>query len=423
MSMKGKKEINESQEINKKNKDKTNINENKKLNNENFEKKKNVDEVKKIGFEEDNGKQNKSYKKKNNKDDENKEVQENNKNQNVLGEKQINDLNQNIKKNNENSENKQNIESIKNKESKKNNKNQNESQKKQNKINSKNKEVQENDVNLNKSHEKLGNDLKNKNKNEIIELNSQNNSGNKENQNFIIKTIKNIYTAFFNEKVNQIQEQTQTQVSKQKLKQLQDQKHSYNILGRIMSYAENYSYLNNPIKNYQKKYKYYDSFNASSEMSLEEYRDTFILQLIIFKSSFKNYEKKHGKYEFPEELSKEDLKAEINMLKSNLKNHKDDKLYDSILSIIEGKDVNLEEFQNELDEIDNDGYDGKCDPQTIMNYIPFVKNSVDDEDEKIEEKYLDDPNYRNKLKLNEEKPDFDYDKIPKNNEEEEESLC
>ena len=32
-------------------------------------------------------------------------------------------------------------------------------------------------------------------------------------------------------------------------------------------------------------------------------------------------------------------------------------------------------------------------------------------------------NYRNKLKLNEEKPDFDYDKIPKNNEEEEESLC
>jgi hypothetical protein len=166
-----------------------------------------------------------------------------------------------------------------------------------------------------------------------------------------------------------------------------------------MSYAENYSYLNNPINNYQKKYIYYDSFNASSQMSLEEYRDTFILQLIIFKSSFKNYEKKHGKYKFPDELPKKDLIAEINMLKKNLKNHRDDKLYDSILYIIEGKNVNLEEFQNELDEIDNDGYHGKCNTQIIMNYIPFVKNSVDDEDEKIEEKYLNDPDYRNKLKF------------------------
>ena len=44
--------------------------------------------------------------------------------------------------------------------------------------------------------------------------------------------------------INQNKQQTQIQISKQKLKQLQDQKHSYNILGRIMSYAENYSYLN-----------------------------------------------------------------------------------------------------------------------------------------------------------------------------------
>ena len=218
--------------------------------------------------------------------------------------------------------------------------------------------------------------------------------------------VDNNYNYNYN---NQIQEQTQTQVSKQKLKQLQDQKHSYNILGRIMSYAENYSYLNNPIKNYQKKYKYYDSFNASSKMSLEEYRDTFILQLIIFKSSFKNYEKKHGKYEFPEELSKEDLKAEIKMLKSNLKNHKDDKLYDSILSIIEGKDVNLDKFKHELDEIDNDGYHGKCNPQIATNYIPYIKYSVDSQSEKVEQKYLQNPNYKNKLKVNKNYPDFDYD--------------
>ena len=144
-------------------------------------------------------------------------------------------------------------------------------------------------------------------------------------------------------------------------------------------------------------------------MSLEEYRDTFILQLIIFQSSFKNYEKKHGKYEFPEELSKEDLKAEIKILKKNLKNHEDDKLYDSILDIIEGKNVNLEKFKHELNKMDNDGYHGKCNPQITTNFIPYIKYSVDSQSEKLEEKYLQNPNYKNKLKVNKNYPDFEYD--------------
>lgn len=203
--------------------------------------------------------------------------------------------------------------------------------------------------------------------------------------------------------------QLSKQVNKQEIIQIQDQNHSYNIMGRILSYAENYANLNQPDENFKRKYKYYDSFNASERMTLNNYRNTFILQIIIFNSSYNNYVKNYGVYEYSKNLPKENIIKEIQQMKKKLINHQeDDKLYDSIINIINNQPVNINIFQNEINKMKNDGHKGKCNPNILMSNIPPIKNNIEDLDGKIEKEYLNNPDYRPTMKLNEKSPDMEY---------------
>jgi len=212
-----------------------------------------------------------------------------------------------------------------------------------------------------------------------------------------------------NSQSTKVQLQLSKQLSKQALIQIQDQNHSYNIMGRILSFAENYANLNQPDENFKRKYKYYDSFNASERMKLDNYRDTFILQIILFNSSYNNYVKNYGVYNFSENLSKEDIIKEIQQMKKKLINHQeDDKLYDSIINIINNKPININTFQNEINKMKNDGHKGKCNVHTVMSNIPPIKNNIEDLDDKIEKEYLNNPDYRPTMKLNEKSPDMEF---------------
>lgn len=203
--------------------------------------------------------------------------------------------------------------------------------------------------------------------------------------------------------------QLSKQVNKQEIIQIQDQNHSYNIMGRILSYAENYANLNQPDENFKRKYKYYDSFNASERMTLNNYRNTFILQIIIFNSSYNNYVKNYGVYEYSKNLPKENIIKEIQQMKKKLINHQeDDKLYDSIINIINNQPININIFQNEINKMKNDGHKGKCNPNILMSNIPPIKNNIEDLDGKIEKEYLNNPDYRPTMKLNEKSPDMEY---------------
>jgi hypothetical protein len=205
------------------------------------------------------------------------------------------------------------------------------------------------------------------------------------------------------------QEQLSMKVNKQEVMQIQDQNHSHNIMGRILSYAENYANFNQPDKNFKRKYKYYDSFNASEKMLINNYRNTFILQIILFNSSYNNYVKNYGVYNYSENLPKANIIKEIQQMKKKLIDHKkDDKLYDSIIDIINNKPININLFQNEINEMKNDGHHGKCNPKIIMSNVPQIKNNIDDLDDKIEEEYLNNPNYRPTMKLNKKLPDMEY---------------
>lgn len=212
------------------------------------------------------------------------------------------------------------------------------------------------------------------------------------------------------------QEQLLMEVNKQEIIQIQDQNHSLNIMGRILSNAENYANLNQPDKNFKRKYKYYDSFNASEKMSLNNYRNTFILQIILFNSSYNNYVKNYGEYDYSDNLPKANIIKEIQQMKKKLINHKeDDKLYDSIIDIITNKPININIFQNEINKMKNDGHRGKCNPHTLMSNIPPIKNNMDDLDDKIEKEYLNNPNYRPTMKLDKKSPDMEYIEGPNYN--------
>ena len=96
-------------------------------------------------------------------------------------------------------------------------------------------------------------------------------------------------------------------------------------------------------------------------------------------------------------------------MKNKLINHqKDDKLYDSIINIINNKPININIFQNEINEMKNDGNKGKCNPHTLMSYVPPIKNNIEDLDDKIEKDYLNNPNYRPNMQLNRKSPDMEY---------------
>lgn len=204
-------------------------------------------------------------------------------------------------------------------------------------------------------------------------------------------------------------EQLMMNINKQQIMQIQDQNHSYNIMGRILSYAENYANLNQPDKNFKRKYKYYDSFNASEKMLLNNYRNTFILQIIIFNSSYNNIVKNYEFYDYSKNLPKNCIINEIQQMKKKLINHQeDDKLYDSIINIINNKPININIFENEINKMKNDEYKGKCNPHILMSNIPPIKNNIEDLDDEIEKEYLNNDNYKPEMKLYEESPDMEY---------------
>lgn len=270
---------------------------------------------------------------------------------------------------------------------------------------------------------------------QIDQNNSQNGQGIQFSQNdanyYNSLNNKKTYNAFENLKINNYgpysqdcgmsnsqssQEQLSIQVNKQKIIQMQDQNHSLNIMGRILSYAENYANLNQPDKNFKRKYKYYDSFNASEKMSLNNYRNAFILQIILFNGSYNNYVKKYRNYDYSENLPKDSIIKEIQQMKKKLINHQeDDKLYDSIINIINNKPININIFQNEINEMKNDGHKGKCNTHTLMSNVPPIKNNIEDLDDEIEKDYLNNPNYRPSMKLNKKSPDMEYIEGPNYN--------
>jgi hypothetical protein len=140
--------------------------------------------------------------------------------------------------------------------------------------------------------------------------------------------------------------------------QAQDRQLGYDILGRLLSAAENY-YLKCLGKSYdyqKANYASHDIFQNANKKSKEAIRRELINQINIFQSSNQYF---INKYKFGlQPPNVQQVLNDVNLWKSVMTNKKDIELYDGILAIIKSnKSINTDNFLigNENSEIKNVG--------------------------------------------------------------------
>ena len=157
----------------------------------------------------------------------------------------------------------------------------------------------------------------------------------------------------------------QKQISKSK--QIQDQAYSYGVMGNIFSALEWYAKRSSNKNQLKIHFDHYNNFNCGQMKSLEDLRNQIIVQLEIFKVSYKLYVIEHGAYEFPPSLSKEQIIEYIKKWEEYIPK-KDIPLYETAINIIEDRKV--DSFVSELKG------DGKyINPKTALDMTKVVGHS------------------------------------------------
>ena len=152
-----------------------------------------------------------------------------------------------------------------------------------------------------------------------------------------------------------------------KSKQIQDQAYSYGVMGNIFSALEWYAKRSSNKNQLKIHFDHYNNFNCGKMKSLEDLRNQIIVQLEIFKVSYKLYVKEHGAYEFPPSLSKEQIIKYIKQWEEYIP-EKDIPLYETAINIITDKKV--DSFVSELKG------DGKyINPKTALDMTKVVGHS------------------------------------------------
>ena len=152
-----------------------------------------------------------------------------------------------------------------------------------------------------------------------------------------------------------------------KSKQIQDQAYSYGVMGNIFSALEWYAKRSSNKNQLKIHFDHYNNFNCGKMKSLEDLRNQIIVQLEIFKVSYKLYVKEHGAYEFPSSLSKEQIIKYIKQWEEYIP-EKDIPLYETAINIITDKKV--DSFVSELKG------DGKyINPKTALDMTKVVGHS------------------------------------------------
>ena len=158
-------------------------------------------------------------------------------------------------------------------------------------------------------------------------------------------------------------------VSKQKL----DQAYSYGVMGNLFSALEWYAYRNSDIEPKNLRFNHYNNFNSGNKKELEKLKNQIVTQIEIFKFSYLIFKKIHKKYEFPSNLSENEIIEEIEKWKDLIQNKSPEniKYYDAIIAIIKGNEISfVDENKNKL--LENGADPNKMNPKFIMNQAAAV---------------------------------------------------
>ena len=194
----------------------------------------------------------------------------------------------------------------------------------------------------------------------------------------------------------------QQQLNKQEIVQIQDQQFSNDIMARLLSVSENYALRSkgDTLDEIREKeiFGYYDTFDSGKEKSLSELKLQLMFEIEVFRLSYEDFINKYEKYNFPENLSKEEILKNLNEWKNYVKDE-DKKYYDVIIRIF-AENITSQSFSDEIRETEKNKENvGLCDPYFLINSVPFLRNFGDEMMENVENEIMKNGKFQLKLKL------------------------
>ena len=182
-------------------------------------------------------------------------------------------------------------------------------------------------------------------------------------------------------------EEGKTQNQRQINKQLLDLDYSYEILGNLLSSAENFAGVSD---------KQYEKYNISKAKSHDELKSEFAWELNCFQISLKKYKEKHGEYIFPEGYSKEKIIKDIQGYIENTSAQKDKDLFLLMIDIINENEIEID-FDKLFEELESNS-ENKIDPNKLNSLIGPINNHLDNIEKNAEEGKIVFNNQESKLK-------------------------
>ena len=123
------------------------------------------------------------------------------------------------------------------------------------------------------------------------------------------------------------------QMNKQMIEQMKVRESCYEILGNLLSDLESYAFR---ISGKLEKEKLFCKYNNNKQKSVNDIKDHIIAQIELFKFSYQMYIKNYGNYDFPENLSKQQVINFLQKWKSIIHEQKQHIFYDAVIEIING---------------------------------------------------------------------------------------
>ena len=174
-----------------------------------------------------------------------------------------------------------------------------------------------------------------------------------------------------------------------------DYRNTCEVLCILLMSAENYALGNSP----QRVFGHYDRYDNAKHKSRLGLKRQLLYEIVVCTQSFKSYLNQYIQFFFPEELSKEKIYNLVNSWKSHVISS-DQKYYDDIISIIEGKEVPDRRIDLSQLPIENKNGNNKIKKiNKMVNYSHNTNDYLDNEEKKVIQEFEQNENYTYKVEL------------------------
>lgn len=190
-------------------------------------------------------------------------------------------------------------------------------------------------------------------------------------------------------------EQCLKTLSRQDQIKVLDYRNTCEVLCILLMSAENYALGNSP----QRVFGHYDRYDNVKHKSRLGLKRQLIYEIVVCTQSFNSYLNQHNEFVFPKELSKENIKGLVNSWKSHV-NVSDQKYYDDIISIIEGKEVPDRRIDLSQLPIENKNGNNKVKKiNKMVNYCQNTNDYLDNEEKKVNQEFEQKGDYTYKVEF------------------------